>query len=125
MDDIYRQKLEARADAIAKFRELTIEEQEWLLPLLPRGIRATLELLDIISEKPLTYEEIADELDIHITTVSQKLNALAAGGYPLDLTETTAFALTGRPRKLARKADIRAKLQNLVDELGRSNDLIL
>lgn len=117
MDSVAIHKLKERADAIAKFRELTIEEQEWIFPLLSRGIQATIELLDIISEKPLTYEEIADELDIHPTTVTQKLNALAAGGYPLDLTDVSAFAPTGRPRKLARKADIRAKLQSLINEI--------
>lgn len=114
MQNAAREKLREKAEAIAKFRELAIEEQEWLFPLLTQGIRNTLELLDLISETPLTYEEIASELGIHPSTVTQKLNALAEGGYPLDLAETTAYAVTGRPRKLARQSQ-----QNLIDKMRK------
>lgn len=118
MDVKATQRLKERAEAIAGFRELAIEEQEWLFPLLSRGIRNTLEMLDIISDQPLTFEEIAHELDLHPMSVSQKLNALAAGGYPIDLTENSAFAPTGRPRKLARQSDLKAKLQRIIEEMG-------
>lgn len=118
MDDSIRQRLTEQAKLIAKFQELESKEREWLLPLLSPGIKNTLKLLDLISDRPLTFEEIATELDIHPTTVTQKLNALVAGGYPLALTDKTAFAETGRPRKLARKsAYIRAKLMELIKEL--------
>jgi DeoR/GlpR family transcriptional regulator of sugar metabolism len=117
MEAVAIQRLKDRAEAIAKFRELDPKEQEWLFPLLQKGIQRTLELIDLISEQPMTYEEIADELDVHPTTVTQKLNALAEGGYPLDITGTTAFAPTGRPRKLARKVDIKAKLAQLIAEI--------
>ncbi|CAD5988669.1 hypothetical protein PCC9214_05435 (plasmid) [Planktothrix tepida] len=118
MEDSFRKKLTEQAKLIAKFQELEQKEREWLFPLLSKGVRNTLELLDLISDRPLTFEEIATELDIHPTTVTQKLNALVAGGYPLALTDKTAFAETGRPRKLARKSvDIKAKLMELIKEL--------
>lgn len=118
MDSVAAQRLKEKAEAIAEFRNLTLEEQEWLFPLLARGIKNTLEMLDIISEQPLTFEEIADEMDIHPITVSQKLNALVAGGYPIDLTGNCAFAPTGRPRKLTRKSDLKAKPQRIIEEIG-------
>lgn len=103
MDDSIRIKLIQVAKAIEEFRSLELTEQLWLMPLLNKGIQSTLEILDLISEEPLSYEEIATELDINEQTVRQKLNALSIGGYLIDLTETTAFATTGRPRTLVRK----------------------
>jgi len=64
MDDSVRFGLQAKAEVIGQFRDLEISEQEWLMPLLSRGIRTTMELLDLISEQPLIFEEIADELGI-------------------------------------------------------------
>lgn len=103
MDESSRNRLTEQARAIEKFRNLAPNEQEWLLPLLSRGIRTTLELLDCISARHKTFEEIAADMGINIQTVSQKLNALKLGGIDLDLSETAAFAPTGRPRKLARR----------------------
>jgi predicted transcriptional regulator len=61
-------------------------------------------MLELIAEKPLTFEEIAEEMDMNRNTISQKLNALIDGGYSgLTLTESTAFAKNGRCRKLARQ----------------------
>jgi hypothetical protein len=46
-------------------------------------------------------------------TISQKLNALVDGGYSgITLTESTAFAKTGRCRKL-----VRQNKKHLVEEL--------
>jgi predicted transcriptional regulator len=57
----------------------------------------------LIAEKPLTFEEIADEMDMNPNTITQKLNALIEGGYSgLTLTESAAFSWTGRHRRLAR-----------------------
>jgi predicted ArsR family transcriptional regulator len=83
--------------------ELEASEREWMFPLLNRGVPSSIEILELIAEKLLTFDEIADEMDIDPTTITKKLNALIAGGYSgLTLTQTTAFSWTGRHRKLAR-----------------------
>lgn len=116
MDDAYREKLRVWAKSIAKLQELDDEELHWLKPLLSKGVQSTMDLLKLIGDRPMTFEEVAIELDINQCTVTQKLNALLEGGYPLTLTDKTAFAETGRPRKLARKAGIREKLLQLIQE---------
>lgn len=102
MHDTARQKLTELADSYYEFLKLTEAEQKWLLPLFSRGSRTTLEMLKLIAEQPMTFEEIALELGIHQQTVTQKLNALAQGGFPIELRDSSAFAPTGRLRKLAR-----------------------
>ena len=75
-----------------------------IFPLLNRGVQSSIEILELIAEKPLTFEEIAEEMEMNHNTISQKLNALIDGGYSgLTLTESTAFAQIGRCRKLARQ----------------------
>lgn len=103
MDDKVRQRLSENALAIEKFRDLHPTEREWLVPLLSKGVRSTLEILDLIETERLTYSEIGHLLGLSPTTVSQKLNALANGGMSLELSETAAYAPTGRPRRLASK----------------------
>lgn len=103
MDEATRKRLVELALSIEKFRSLPTYEQEWLFPLLSRGIRGTLEMLDTIADEKLTFEEIARELGKSPITVSQRLNALLQGGMALDMTGTAAYAPTGRPRKLARR----------------------
>lgn len=51
----------------------------------------------------LTFEEIGRALNLSPVTVSQKLNALAEGGMAIDLSQSAAYAPTGRPRKLVRR----------------------
>ena len=103
MDTNVRKRLTEHALALEKFRNLDIIEQEWLRPMLSRGFKSTIALLDEIAEEKKTFEEIAIALGISATTVAQKLNALLQGGIAIDLSETAAFAPTGRPRKLARR----------------------
>lgn len=103
MNQDTRERLKEQAESIKQFMELEKGEQDWLYPLLSRGIRSTIELLDLISDHRLSYQEIATELGMNAQTVTQKLHALAEGGLPIDLTEKGAFALIGRPRTLARK----------------------
>lgn len=98
-----RDRLIREAIAIEQFRNLHPEEQEWLLPLLSRGVRSTVETLNLVSDKIMTFEEVGKELGINSQTVSQKLNALAQGGIDIQLTDMAAFAPIGRLRKLARK----------------------
>lgn len=101
MHDTVRFRLLENALAIEKFRQLDPREQEWLLPLLSKGTRSTLEILDLIEEETLMFEQIGRVLGISPVTVSQKLNVLAEGGMAIDLSKTTACARTGRRRKLA------------------------
>lgn len=103
MDERVRNRLIEQALAIEKFRNLHAEEQDWLFPMLNRSIQTTIDILDAIANERKTFEEIAGDLGIHPQTVSQKLNALANGGMALDLSQTAAYAPTGRPRKLARR----------------------
>ncbi len=113
MDDTARLGLTAKAKAIEQLMELEVSEREWIFPLLNRGVQPSIEMLELIAEKPLTFEEIAEEMDINHNTISQKLNALIDGGYSgLTLTESTAFAKNGRCRKLARQ-----NKKDLVEEL--------
>ena len=103
MDDTARLGLRAKARAIEQFMELEASEREWIFPLLKRGVQSSIEILELIAEKPLTFDEIADEMDMNQNTITQKLNALIDGGYSgLTLSESTAFSWTGRYRKLAR-----------------------
>ena len=120
MDDTARLGLRAKAKAIEQFMELEAAEREWIFPLLNRGVQSSIEILELIVEKPLTFEEIAEEMDMNHNTISQKLNALIDGGYSgLTLTESTAFAQTGRCRKLARqnKKDLVEEFKQLLAKI--------
>ena len=96
-------KLKAAALAIKKFRQLHPDEQGWALPLLHPTIKTALTILDTIANTPLTYQEIANCCQLHPTSVRQILAALDEGGVAITLTEKSAFAPVGRPRKLARR----------------------
>jgi predicted transcriptional regulator len=103
MDDTARLILRAKAKAIEQLMELEYSDKEWIFSLLNRGVLSSIKILEFIAEKPLTFDEIADEMDMNSTTIAQKLNALIDGGYSgLTLTESSAFSWTGRHRKLAR-----------------------
>lgn len=99
------EKLRNAATLIDKFRNLESKEQEWLLELLSVGKTAVLalSLLDAIAQMPLTFKEIAIECECHPQTVSQVLNALSQGGLAIEMDKKSAYAPTGRPRKLAQK----------------------
>jgi len=42
-------------------------------------VQSRIEILELIAEKPLTFEEMADEMDMNQNTITQKLNALIDG----------------------------------------------
>ncbi|MCT7975192.1 hypothetical protein [Laspinema olomoucense] len=97
-------RLIEKAEAIAYFLELDPEQQDKLWPLIPKGIRSTIMLLDAIGEQPKTYEELAVELECHETTISQKLNIMAKF-MAIELENDTAYAPSkhgGRPRRVAK-----------------------
>jgi predicted transcriptional regulator len=106
--------LEKMADLYQQFMELEPHERKWLKEMLHGGRKLTVEILEVISEESLTYEEIADRVGCSPTTVTQKLNALARGGFPVNLSATTAILETGRPRKLARKSE-----ESILDEIKK------
>lgn len=99
------ERLRNTATLIEKFRNLESKEQEWLLELLSVGKSAvlTLNILDAIAHQPLTFKEIAKTCECHPQTVSQILNAVADGGIAIQMQKKTAYAPTGRPRKLVQK----------------------
>lgn len=96
-------KLKRIAPSIEEFRKLPPEEQAWLEPMLTFSIKTALAILDVISQSPHTYEEIANICQLHPTSVKQILSALDDGGCRISLDEKSAFASTGRPRNLARR----------------------
>lgn len=102
MDKHLGQRLQEFADSYYEFLKLSEEEKKWLLPLMSRESKSTIKMLEMIADSPKTFEEIAFELNCNVQTVTQKLNALAKGGFPIELTDKVAFAPTGRPRKLAK-----------------------
>lgn len=103
MDEATRNRLCENALAIEKFRSLHPSEQEWLLPLLSKSVRNTIDMLDQIADEKRTFEEIALIMGLNPQTVSQKLNALVGGGIAINLSGAAAYAPTGRPRKLVRR----------------------
>ncbi len=96
-------RLKNVAPFVEKFRNLSPDEQEWLEPMLKNNLKTALDILDTITDSPMTYQAIATTLQLHPTTVTQMLNALAEGGCRIDLKKKTAFAPVGRPRTLARR----------------------
>lgn len=98
------QKIKDAALNIEKFRNLAPSDQEWLVELLKIGSSVLLvhKILDAIAARPLSFSEIAADCDCHPQTVSQILNALAGAGVAIQLNGKTAYAPTGRPRKLAK-----------------------
>lgn len=98
-------KLSNGAKVLEQFRHLADSEQEWLIEVLKVGKSAllALDILDAIASQPLTFEEIGRICECHPQTASQILNALVEGGMSLSLNDKSAYAPTGRPRKLAKK----------------------
>lgn len=97
------EKLKLAAPGIERFRQLHPSEQEWIEPLLDQTVRTALNILDCISNRPLTFDEVAKEVQMHPQSISQILNALSVSGVSIHLSEKGAYAPTGRPRKLARR----------------------
>ncbi len=96
-------RLKEMAPSIEKLRNLQPGEQEWLEPLLHSTTKTALAILNSIVNTHLTYQEIADECELHVNTVKQYLYALSDGGCLIDMTQRTAYAPTGRPRNLSRR----------------------
>ena len=79
---------QATADRLAdlgenldKFLELHPDEQEWIFPLLGRAEQRTILILQTIQGRYLTYDEIANYVGCHISTVKTTLYTLQQKGY--------------------------------------------
>lgn len=100
-------KIKDLSNDIFEFLQLEKKSQKISFPLLSEGIQSTIEILRLIENRELTYQEIAEEMGLHENTIRQKLLALVESDYPgLDISETTAIATTGRPRTLVKKEKI-------------------
>lgn len=104
MDAKLISRLEKMAKFYYEFLSLSDEDQEWLIPGLSRSCISTIKLLKLVIERHYTFDELAAESGMNRQSISQRLNALASGGIPLDLSKSGAFLETGRPRKLVRLA---------------------
>lgn len=95
-------KLKSLAQHIEYFRSLEPYDQEWLEPLLGSSILILIEMLDLISDEPLTYEEISRITDLNARTVKAILITLKQGGCHILLDKTKAFAPQGakKPQRL-------------------------
>ena len=65
---------------IQKFIEADLLDQTWIFPLLNKPSQTALIILDLLSEKPLTYTELANSLQLHKHTIQQIVLALEGGG---------------------------------------------
>jgi DNA-binding CsgD family transcriptional regulator len=95
-------KIVALTPMLEQFRSLEPSEQAWLKPLMHKTALTALKILKLIEERERTYEEISDDLQIHIHTVKQILAALEEGGANIKVSGKAAVAETGRCRVLKR-----------------------
>ena len=83
MDKSHLEKVEYLALLIFAFQKLNRKEQDVLRPLLSKEVICYLKIIDCANGK--TFEQIANDLNLDINTVKQKLRALEKIGYPIDL----------------------------------------
>lgn len=95
-------KIVALTPILEQFRNLEPSEQAWLKPLMHKTALTALKIISLIEERERTYEEISDDLEIHINTTKQILAALEEGGAAIKITGKAAVAETGRCRVLKR-----------------------
>ncbi len=81
MEDKYCRKITDYAKSLAFFMSLQLEDRKRLEALLPTGIKRTIELIELIEDRPMTVDRIAIELNVTPQTVVQKINCLIDGGY--------------------------------------------
>lgn len=98
------ERLKRSASAIEKYRNLHPEEQEWLIELIKCGQAGiiALNILDLIKDKPMSYQQIADKLQLHPATAFEIVEALSSKVL-IRITGLTAFAPIDSPRTLARR----------------------
>lgn len=104
MDTVTVERLKKLAPRIEQFLDLHPDEQSWLLLLLGRAERRAIAVLKAIQGEYLSYQEIAEEVECHPSTVKQIIYALSAGGVELlsDKSERWRTPAGGRNRKLTK-----------------------
>lgn len=109
MNELTRNKLKENATRILEFQSLELGVQSLVKPLLNKTFQSTLKLLEVISEygdEGITYQELGEIVGHHPTSVSQKLNALDDGGYPLILDDESARIESIHTGRFRRKVSI-------------------
>lgn len=64
-----------------KFLELHPDDQDWIFPMLGRAEKRTILMLRAIQGRYLTYEEIADFAECHVSTVKTTFYGLQKAGF--------------------------------------------
>lgn len=118
-----RKKIEMAVPFLIKYFELEKEEQAWIYPALNKPIKSTIQILNLVIDSSLTYEEIAQDLGMNSNTVCQKINALGDGGFPLDIRPDRALYTPSRKRNLVRRIDKFAKLDLIEKVWNNSTNL--
>lgn len=93
------EKIRASTAFLTKYYELDETDQAWIYTGLDKTFQSTIEMIDLITNRQLTYKEIAKTLGINFNTVTQKINALIEGGFPIEADTKKAFYQVGRKRK--------------------------
>ena len=95
-------KIVALTPMLVQFQHLEPQERAWLEPLLNKSVQTAIAILDKISQREMTYKEVADDLNLNSQTAQQIINALSEGGANIQIKAKAAQAATGRLRVLKR-----------------------
>lgn len=100
-------RLRASGRLLQQFRELRVDDREFITELLHTG-RSVLTAIALIEElenaaNGMTYEELADAVDIHPNTAKQILLAIGDDVGIQNKQSGVSIAKTGRQRNLLRK----------------------
>jgi hypothetical protein len=115
MDTVTVERLTRLAPQIKKFMDLHPDEQEWMILIVGRAEKRAIAVLEAIQGAYLTYQQIAEEVDCHPTTVKQILYALDAGGIPLKTDKTGRWStpVGGRNRRLIKIGEVENEGNNI------------
>ncbi len=96
------QRIVALTPMIQEFSNLEPSERAWLKPMMTKTALTAVAILDLLSSRQMTYEELADDMGLNWQTCKQICNALADGGAKIQVSGKVAIAETGRLRVLKR-----------------------
>lgn len=81
MNQATADRLGELSENLDKFLELHPDDQEWIFPLLGKPEQRTILILQAIQGRYLTYNEIANYVGCHPSTIKTTLYALQDKGY--------------------------------------------
>ena len=115
MDKATTDRLTEIAPQIKKFMDLHPDEQDWMILIVGRAEKRAIAILEAIQGRYLTYEQIAEEIGCHPSTVKQTLYALDAGGIPLKTDKTGRWSTPagGRNRRLIKIGEVENEGNNI------------